>query len=289
MPALAVLGQLPAEYVVLESPRAVLALHRRFEQVFRDAGYGPDADAPSRPSDLAGRRPLIELRLGGQRFVVRRFTHGGLLRRVTGSRFLDAERPFSEIVLAQALERLRIPTPLIVAARARKMRPAGWALEVVTRRVEGAVDLTAALVRMGAEGRPGRLRTRLLRGAGRFVRRMHEAGFLHADLTPRNLLVEEASLLDEAPRFWVLDLDRSEVTGRLDHERRVENLARMLRHVGRSDHREHLRLRLTDLRRFLEGYEPSGRWKTLWREVAQRERSGRWLHEVGRILDRRPG
>ena len=154
MPALPVLAKLPPEYVVLESERAVLALHRQYEHVFRSAGYGPGADAPSTASDLVGRNQMLEIRLQGQRFLVRRFTHGGLLRRVTGTRFLDPERPFREIQLSHALEQARIPTPLVVGARARRQRGFGWSLEVVTRRVEGAVDLGLALARMGAEQNP---------------------------------------------------------------------------------------------------------------------------------------
>jgi tRNA A-37 threonylcarbamoyl transferase component Bud32 len=118
---------------------------------------------------------------------------------------------------------------------------------------------------------------------------MHDAGFLHADLTPRNLLVEEASLVDGAPRFWVIDLDRSEFHHRLSPGQRVDNLARLLRHALRRDHRQQLGLRRTDLRRFLAGYEPTERWKALWHQVERRHRSGRWLHGLGGLLERRIG
>ena len=119
---------------------------------------------------------------------------------------------------------------------------------------------------------------------------MHDSGFLHADLTPRNLLVDELSIADGAPRFWILDLDRSEAHERLSPEQRVDNLARMLRHALRRDHRRRLGVRSADLRRFLGGYEPSDhRWKGLWRRVERRYRAGRFLHGLGGLLDRRSG
>jgi hypothetical protein len=153
------------------------------------AGYGPEFDAPLSAADVAGRRRLFELEIGAERFLVRRFTHGGLLRWLTGARFLDAERPFREIVLSERLRAAELPTPLIAAARARRLGGAGWSLEVVTRRIEGSIDLGRVLAGEVGSLRPARA-TRLLAGAGRLVREMHEAGFFHADLTPRNLLVD---------------------------------------------------------------------------------------------------
>lgn len=290
MPVLPVLAELPGEYEVEESERAALALRRGVAAAFRAAGYGLETDGPGGPSDLAGRRRMLEMEIGGERFVVRRFTHGGLLRWLTGARFLDAERPFREILLARVLEEAQIPTPRVAAARARRLRAGGWALEVVTRRVEGTLDLGRALARMGEGDVSPRLRTRILRAAGELVRAMHEAGFFHADLTPRNLLLDAAALEGGEPRLWVLDLDRSEVLGELGPDLRLRNLARLYRHVQRNGRRDGLAVRLPDLRRFLGGYDPSGRaWKELWRGGQRRFQRARVVHAPGWALERHLG
>jgi tRNA A-37 threonylcarbamoyl transferase component Bud32 len=290
---LPVLAELGHEYRIERGARGVCALHRSLAAALLAAGYGPDSDAPLSPSDQSGRRQLGELVLDGERLLVRRFTHGGLLRWLTGERFLDAERPFREILLSARLRGAGLRTPEIVAARARRLAGAGHGLEVVTRRIEGAVDLGRALV---GEARvlPPRSVSALLGGAGRMVRAMHEAGFFHADLTPRNLLVERAALsaeaLDRAPRYWILDLDRSEFCTPLAEGARARNLRRLYRHVARLTAEGHLDLRRGDFMRFLRGYEPRRAERAeLWRRVRRGHVRSRAVHAGGWALERRFG
>jgi hypothetical protein len=268
----------------------VCALHRSLAEGLLAAGYGPELDAPLSEADVAGRRRLFELEIAGERFLVRRFTHGGLLRWLTGARFLDAERPFREIVLSERLRAAGLPTPLIAAARARRLGGAGWSLEVVTRRIEGTIDLGRALAGEAGPLGPARA-THILSGAGRLVREMHEAGFFHADLTPRNLLVERAAVAGEVkgtPRTWILDLDRSEFRVPLGEAERLRNLRRLYRHVARLSSEGHLALSRGDHLRFLRGYEP-GRAvrKDLWRRIRRDHDRRRAVHAPGWALERR--
>jgi 3-deoxy-D-manno-octulosonic acid kinase len=290
---LPVLAELGSDYRVEHGPRGVCALHRSLAAELLAAGYGPESDAPLAPSDQGGRRQLGELVLGGERLLVRRFTHGGLLRWLTGERFLDAERPFREILLSARLREAGLLTPEVVAARARKLPGAGHGLEVITRRVEGAIDLGRALLGE-ARALPPRRVTALLGGAGRLVRAMHAAGFFHADLTPRNLLVERAMLAAERPprepRYWILDLDRSEFCAPLAESARVKNLRRLYRHVARLTAEGHLGLRRGDFMRFLRGYEPRRPERfELWRRVRRDHARSRALHAGGWALERRFG
>ena len=93
------LVSLPDGYFVEEAPHGVLAVHADVARSLHEAGYGPESDCALERAELVGRAPLFEVRLGEARYLVRRFRHGGLLRRLTGRRFLDAERPFRELVL----------------------------------------------------------------------------------------------------------------------------------------------------------------------------------------------
>jgi tRNA A-37 threonylcarbamoyl transferase component Bud32 len=288
MTDLAILDDLPDDYVVERGTAGVLALHREVADAFRAVGFGPDTDGPIAETDLAGRKRMHELKLDAERFVVRRFTHGGLLRWLTGSRFRDPERPFREILLAQTLVRASLPTPQVVAARARRRLAGGWSLEVVTRRIEGSLDLGHALARMGEAGFSPRLRGRILAAAGALVRGMHRAGFLHADLTANNLLLSRDSLSGAQPRLWILDLDRSQVRARLEPADERRNLGRLLRHVTKLRAEGAIQLHRTDVVRFLRGYEPdAASWKDVWRPVQREYARTQGLHAPGWALERR--
>lgn len=287
MPSLPILDRLPEEYRVVESAGGVVAVHRDWADAFAQAGYGPDHLGPLRPSDLAGRKPLFELHIADERFVVRRFSHGGLLRWLTGARFLDAERPFRELVLACELERAGFETPQVIAARARRSKAGGWRLDLVTRRVEPSRNLAQALGDLGTPPRGGPVRRGLAAAAGALVRRMHDAGLLHADLTTSNLLLRGE--VGDQPRLLILDLDGSTLAGApLEGPARVGNLARLLRHVERRREGGQLAVLITDYARFLAAYEPDHDLRhALWGEVRAAHARTLGVHAVGWAVERR--
>ena len=89
MRSLPILDEIPPGYFIEESPRGILVVAIEVARDFHEARFGPQSNATLEPSDLAGRKPLQELEVGGRRYVVRRFSHGGILRWMTGERFLD--------------------------------------------------------------------------------------------------------------------------------------------------------------------------------------------------------
>src|SRR6187455_1728292 len=132
------LPPLPAQYALAQSERAACARHREWLELLEREGYGPESEPATRASTLAGRRPLEELETPRGTLLLRRFSHGGLLRALTGSRFGDPARPFHELALAAALQARGIETPLVVGARAQAAQGGGWMLDVLTLRVSGA-------------------------------------------------------------------------------------------------------------------------------------------------------
>lgn len=320
---LRVLQDLPPGFCVEEAPGGILALNVGLAAGFHACGFGPDRDGQLVESELAGRRPLHELRVGEQRFVVRSFHHGGFLRGLTGRRFLDPERPFNELILAHKLNRAGLPTPSVVAARMRYAPLFGFHLDVVSRRIEGALDVGRTLGRVQrGELEPVRVRG-LYRALGRLVRAMHKRRVLHADLTPRNILVREADVSAEDPRLWVLDLDRSEILDELGERDRLDNLRRLARHLERMQRAGGDFLTRSDMLRFLLGYhggssERKGarargasaadrgeasvalshgelrrrlrrQWKTDWHAIARSRSRHRAWHAIGWWFDRRLG
>ncbi len=263
-------ADLPADYVVREDRRGVLAVRREYAQLLEAAGYGAGGGERLEQSDLSGRRPLFELNLDGERLVVRRFHHGGALRWMTGARYADPARPFRELQVSAALAEGGLATPTVVAARALRAPVGGWFLDLVTRRVEDTLDLAEWLERLRGGDVPFERRRRTVRGAGEFVGRLHAFGLVHPDLNPRNLLLNDGALAGEEPRLWVLDLDRAVLRRPVEAAARRRNLRRLLRALLRREGRGARFFWRTDLRRFLAGYGVGlgdAVWKEEWRSV----------------------
>ena len=295
MNSLETLDELPAGYFVDESPRGVLAVSVDVAQALHESGFGPEHDGPLALSDLSGRRPLFQLELGAERFVVRRYHRGGLFRWFFPRTSLDPDRPFRELVLADALAKSGIRTPQVVAARVVRWGSArsigalvlGWRLELVSRRVDNAVELAQALeaIRRGEVSPVAR--ARLFRTAGTAIRSLHRVGFLHADLTPRNLLVRREALGPAVPEPWIIDLDSSVFVEDVTDAERRKNLRRFFRSVQRRERRGQRFLSRADYAHFMRGYDPDGKtWKADWRAIAAGHRWTRPLHLIGWSLER---
>lgn len=269
-----ILERIPGAYRIERSGGGVLAVLAELQDALADAGFTADAERELADSDLAGRRPMGEILLGERRFLVRRFHHGGLLRWLTGRRFADPERPFRELLLSGELTRRGVATPEVVAARARALSPFGWRLEIVTRRLEQVWDAAEVLEALRGGELALSARRRFFDGLGALVGRLHHLGFLHADLNPRNILLERdldpggpAERADPRPRFWILDLDRSRFVDQLEDGARRANLRRLLRAVWRRERRGRPFLGPADALRFFLAYgEALGRPGWRWRE-----------------------
>jgi hypothetical protein len=283
----AVLASLPEGYELVRGRRGWLACERAARATLLEAGFGPDGGEALRQSELTGRAPLGAIDAGHERWIVRRFHHGGILR-VLGERlYLAPARPFRELVLSHALRAAGLPTPRVVAARS--IRSAlGWQLALVSARVEGGTDAAELVARLRrGELAPG-ARRRILATLGELVGRLHAARFLHADLTPRNLLVGA-----DLASGWVLDLDRGRFASALSDDSRRDNLRRLYRYVNRREARARPFLTRGDYLRFLDAYgralggDPD--WRSDWRAILRRDRLHRPAHRLGWWLEEQLG
>lgn len=270
-------------FVALRGRRGLMVCRASLQGALEQAGFGPDGRrGEERLPDAAeaGREPLGRLQLGDVAALVRRFTHGGLLRAVTGTRFRDPGRPFEELRLSERLRDLGIPTPRVLAARAVRARGFGYELALVTERLEGTRDIGHLIgdVRRG-EAPVGALR-RAVRDAGALVGRLHDVGFLHADLQPANLLVHRAPRTRGA---IALDLDGSAFhEAPLAADLRLGNLARLWRHVKRREREHGAVLSPADLALFLVGYgTPAREIPDLMTRIDGRSERGGLAHRVG--------
>jgi tRNA A-37 threonylcarbamoyl transferase component Bud32 len=230
-----------------DARRGWLALERSAAAALERVGFGLSSDGAARASQQVGRAALLELEFEEEGRVrtalVRHHRRGGLPARLGMTGFGDPDRPFAELRVSERLRALGLATPRVLAARARRLANGRFELALVTERVTGAVDVAAALAE-----RRGRARHRLVRATAQFVRALFDAGLMHADLHPKNLLVGGAA---DAPQVWVVDLDRAKFAhdAPLDAARRRAQLARLLRWcLRRADSLHYTR---TDGRRFL--------------------------------------
>jgi hypothetical protein len=172
-------------------------------------------------SEGRGTTVILEPR-EGERLLVRRVLHGGLLGPLLGASLLGLARPLQELA-GTALLRSRgapVPRPAFVWGEHR-IGPF-YRAAVATWLEEESQDALGFL-----EGSPSRVRMyRAAVAAGRAVRRLHDAGGRHADLQVKNLLLREHEAETECV---VIDLDRVRVVEAVGPRRRMQELMRLTR------------------------------------------------------------
>lgn len=239
----------PQGFTRVERGGALVVVRANLADALLEAGIDdPEALVARSPSTLVGRGRLARVDLpDGVRAIVRPLLRGGLLGKLVRRVSLDRRRALAELrVSVQAAARGALVLDVLAAVT----RPAGigWRHGLVTREVEGALDLASALLAFPS----GAARRRALRAAGQAIRRLHDAGVDHVDLNLKNVLVLPSG--DEAR---VIDLDRC----RLGPEPaswavREQNLVRLLRSWTKLSVRAPGSTRRRDPLWLLAGYAP---------------------------------
>jgi 3-deoxy-D-manno-octulosonic acid kinase len=129
--------------------------------------------------------------------VLRHYRRGGMVAALMGDRYMwmgaDRTRAFAEFRLLQAMGRLDLPAPQVVAARYQRLG-LYYRADLITRRIADTQTLAECLA-------GGRLDAELAREVGALVARFHRAGVWHADLNAHNVLVASSAL-------YLIDFDR---------------------------------------------------------------------------------
>lgn len=206
--------RLPDDFVLV---RDGVAVRRGYEDELAGwlalaDGAAPGGAAPLPASATSGRGAVheVELARGGRAFV-RRYVHGGLLRRLLRDVYWQRPpRPLRELAATEAARRAGIEAPEVLAAIVRPLgaRRRGLAYRgvLVTRALAGRRSLGAAL----REARSEAERAAYLEQAVRAIRALHAAGIRHRDLNAGNLLAGATPDGGVA----VIDFDRATLVGR---------------------------------------------------------------------------
>lgn len=149
--------------------------------------------------ERTGRGAVNVLDRGGETWVLRHYYRGGLVSRFVDDHYiwtgLERTRPFREWRLLRRLRHLDLPVPSPVAARVSR---AGLVYrgDIVTRLLPETRPLSALLDDTAAT--PGTWAE-----IGRVLRRFHDHGVQHPDLTAHNIL------LNADGRIFLVDFDNA--------------------------------------------------------------------------------
>ncbi len=165
--------------------------------------------------------PSIPIK-NGERMIVRRYSHGGLLGPFTRDLYLFGSRSFQELVLTEAIRSSGIPTVEPVGAIHRLGPFPFYRPYLLLLEIPDAIDLAQYLQEIGSSPSPQDLvqKHKLIRSAGLLLRRFHDQGFFHRDLQLKNILIAGEELL-------LIDFDRSYRKIPLTYGDRMRNLLRL--------------------------------------------------------------
>lgn len=216
---------------------------------------------------------------------LRAYEHGGVLAPILRDRFLSPRRPMRELRLWRALRDRGIPVPTPVLASSRR-HGLFWRLVFGSLDHGDAKDGTAFLAEAPKDSE--------IRAAcvafGRSLRRLHDAGCVHGDLHPRNLLFE-GSAEDRTIRCLLIDFDRGRLLRDVSPRRRIRELLRFVRSIEKTGRMDLLtaRHRALVLSAYCEGdrglRQSMLRWSRL--EAIDLDRH-RWAWRIGLRLSAAP-
>ena len=155
--------------------------------------------------------------------VVRRYSHGGLLKALTGDLYLFGSRSFHELSLTEEIRSCGIPTIEPLGAVRQSVFPFFYRACLLSLEIPEAFNLVEYL--QEAQTRlPGGLpsKRKMIRTTGLLLRKFHDAGFFHRDLQLKNILIAGEQPL-------LIDFDRSYRKPSLSVRERMRNLLRLNR------------------------------------------------------------
>ncbi len=197
-----------------------------------------DSPDPGRETSITGR---ASIRLLEPDLVIRKLTHGGLLRHLTKDRFLSISRSLKELKASHHLICHGVNTPEVLGIRFLK-KGLFFSIEVITRLIPDSVDLLTYLER------PSDDTYALIRKTGTLIRDLHRLGVYHTDLHAKNIL------LDSRMTPWIIDLDNAFLFHKIPGILKTRNIRRFIHSLDKWSSKGRIVLPSQYKRAFMEGY-----------------------------------
>jgi serine/threonine protein kinase len=223
--------QIPTSFSLIKKGRVSLLLKEDYKNLLLAQGIDDLKTFIEKSRQTAhylkGRTPHPSIPFDeGKRMVLRQYSHGGLLRAITGNLYFFGARSFRELALTEEIRSRGIPTiPSIGAIHYWIFFPFYQAY-FLSLEVPHAMDLIRYFNGIGAHPSCENISSKrnTIRSIGRLIRQFHQAGFFHGDLQLKNILVAGNQLL-------LIDFDRSYRKSTLSVKERMKNLFRLNRSV----------------------------------------------------------
>jgi len=245
--------QIPASFSLIEKGKVFLLLKDEYKNLLLAQGIDDLKTFLEKNRHAAhylkGRTPHPSIPFEeGKRVVLRQYSHGGLLRAITGNLYFFGARSLRELALTEEIRSCGIPTIPSIGAIHNCIFFPFYQAYFLSVEVPHAMDLIQYF--NGINARPSRedifLKRKTIRSVGLLVRQFHQAGFFHGDLQLKNILVAGDQLL-------LIDFDRSYRKSTLSARERKKNLLRLNRSVEKW-RRLGLPITRTDRWRFFSAY-----------------------------------
>ncbi len=244
---------IPPSFSLTEKGKTYLLLRNDYEESLLHQGIG-DLETFFKnhlltTKYLNGRTPHPSIPIqNGKRMVLRKYSHGGLLRFLNRDLFLFGARSFKELSLTEEIRSSDIPTIQPIGAIHQIVTDPFYRAYLLSLEISPAKDLIQYFQENGPSfSRESLLHKRkTIKAAGFLLRQFHQRGFYHRDLQLKNLLVAGDQVL-------IIDFDRSYRKKILSVRERVKNLLRLNRSVEKWKH-SGLPITRTDRWRFLMAY-----------------------------------
>jgi tRNA A-37 threonylcarbamoyl transferase component Bud32 len=277
--------KIPPSFSMIEKRKVTLLLKNEYKNLLLKQGIDDlKAFLKNRQTShyLKGRtlHPSIPLEKG-KKMVLRKYSHGGLLRTITGNLYLFGARSFRELALTEEIRTSGIPTiPSIGAIHHLIFKPFYQAY-FLSLEVPQAMNLIQYFQEIGAHPSHENLflKRKTIQAIGILIRQFHQSGFFHGDLQLKNILVSGDQIL-------LIDFDRSYRKPMLSIQERMKNLLRLNRSVEKWKS-PGLPITRTDRWRFFLAYAGEDKKIRMSMERALRSYSIRFLfYRFGWALER---
>jgi serine/threonine protein kinase len=245
--------QIPPSFSLVEKGKIYILLKEEYKKLLLEQGI-EDFNTYLKKNGqifryLKGRTPHPVIPLGnGTNMVLRQYSHGGLLRTVTGSAYLFGSRSFRELALTEEIRSSGIPTILSIGAIHQKTFFPFYHAYFLSLEVPSAMNLIQYFQEIGTYPSQEKLsqKRKFIRQIGLLIHQFHQAGFFHGDLQLKNILITDDQIL-------LIDFDRSYRKQNLTVQERIKNLLRLNRSVEKWK-RFGLPITRTDVWRFFLAY-----------------------------------
>ena len=246
--------KIPPSFSLIEKGRVILLLREEYKDLLLRQGIDDPKSFIEKSREAAhylnGRTPHPSIPFEkGKRMVLRQYSHGGLMRAITGNLYFFGARSFQELAITEEIRSCGIPTiEQIGAVHQVTGFSSFYRAYLLTLEVPEALNAIQYLQKMRKNPDREMLfhKRKMIGHSGLLIRQFHRSGFFHRDLQLKNILVAGDQLL-------LIDFDRSYRRSSLSWKERMRNLLRINRSVEKW-RRLGLSITRTDRWRFFLAY-----------------------------------